>query len=172
MKAGALSVLFSEELARVGWRFASVFVLEIGVHIHALAKPGIEAFSPGSDLLRSVVFKAQAGVGEAGSKHVGRCLLVGLGQAKGRLVLTKNGIRFVGVPRRVADLEGESEGGRAKSKEVFQQGMIELEVGRQLNEDWAQVVAVVENAGHFQETFQSALTVAESLDVGNLLVDL
>src|SRR2546429_1253869 len=99
MKAGAQSDLFSEELARVGWHFSSVFVLEIGVHVHALAKPGIEAFSPGSDLLRSVVFKAQAGVGEAGSKHVGRCLLVGLGQAKGRLVLTKNGIRFVGVPR-------------------------------------------------------------------------
>src|SRR5437879_7519259 len=80
MEAGVPSVLFSEELTSVGWRFAGVFVFEISVHIHALAKPGVEASSPGRDLLRGVVFKAQAGIGEVGSKHVGRCLLVGLGQ--------------------------------------------------------------------------------------------
>ena len=137
------SVSFSEELTSVGWCFASIFVFEIGVNSHALAKPGVEAFSPGCDLLRSVVFKSQAGVGEVGSKHIGRRLLVGLGQAKRRLVLTKNGICFVGVPRRMADLESESEGGWAKSKKILQQRTIEFEVGRQLNEDWAQVVAVV-----------------------------
>src|SRR2546430_13449151 len=97
------SVSFSEELTSVGWCFASIFVFEIGVNSHALAKPGVEAFSPGCDLLRSVVFKSQAGVGEVGSKHIGRGLLVGLGQAKRPLLLPKKGIPFVGGPRPVAE---------------------------------------------------------------------
>src|SRR5216684_1234061 len=169
--AGA-SVCFSEELASVGGRFASVLVFEIGIHVHALGKPAIETFFPGYDLLRSVVFEAQAGVGEAGGEHVGRRLLVGLGQAERRLALTKDSVRFVGVPGRMAHLEGESESFRAKSKKVFEQRAIEFEVGRELNEDGAEVIAVVENAGDFQETFQGALAVAEPLNVGDLLVDL
>src|SRR5467141_885298 len=172
MRVGVPSVCFSEELASVGGRFASVLVFEIGVHVHALGEPAIETFFPGGDLLRSVVFEAQAGVGEAGREHVGRCLLVGLRQAERGLVLTKNGVRFVGIPRRMAHLEGESESGRAKSKKIFQQRAIEFEVGRELNEDGSEVVAVVENAGDFQETFQGALAVAEPLNVGDLLVDL
>jgi hypothetical protein len=69
-------------------------------------------------------------------------------------------------------LEDESESFRAKSKKVFEQRAIEFKVGRELNEDGAEVIAVVENAGNFEETLQSALTVAEPLNVGDLLVDL
>src|SRR6266850_5315635 len=170
--AGVLSVCFSEELASVGGRFASIFMFEIGVHVHALVKPGVEALFPGCDLLRSVVFEAQAGVGEAGREHVGRCLLLGLGEAERRLVLAKDSVRFIGVPRRMAHLEGESESFRAKSKKIFQQRTIEFEVGRELNKDGAQVIAVVENAGDFQETFQGALAVTEPLNVGDLLIGL
>src|SRR6267378_1709888 len=163
---------FSEELASVGGRFASVLVFEIGVHVHALVKPGVETFFPGCDLLRSVVFQAQAGVGEAGREHLGRCLLVGLRQAKRRLVQAKNGVRFLGVPRRVTYFKGERESGRAKSKKIFQQRTIEFEVGRELNQDGAEVVAVVENTGDFQKTLQCALAVAEPLNMGDLLVGL
>src|SRR5207244_8474130 len=105
-----MSVSFSEELTSIGWCFASIFVFEIGVHSDALAKPGVEAFSPGCNLLRSVVFKSQAGVGEVGSRHIGRRLLVGRGQAKRRLVWTKNGKHYDGEPRRKEDLQSESEG--------------------------------------------------------------
>src|SRR5882672_12840537 len=72
----------------------------------------------------------------------------------------------------MAHLEDESESFRAKSKKVFEQRAIEFEVGRKLNKDRAEVVAVVENAGDFHETFQSALTVAEPLNVSDLLVGL
>ncbi len=124
------SVCFSDELASVGWRFAGVLVLEIGVYIHALAKPCVEAFPPSRDLLRSVIFEAQAGISEMGSEHLWRCLFVGLGQAKRRLILAKNGVCFVGVPGWVTYLEGERESFRAKGKKVFQQWTIELERGR------------------------------------------
>jgi len=59
---------------------------------------------------------------------------------------------------------------RAKSKKVFQQGTIELERGRELHEDRSEVVAIVQHAGDFQETFQSAFAVAEPLNVSDLLV--
>src|SRR5690348_9146287 len=112
---------FSEKLAGVGRCFAGFFVLEISVHIHALAQPVVEAFPPGRDLLRGVILKAQAGVSEAGSEHVRRGLLVGLGKAKSRFVLAENSIGFVGVPGWVAHLEGERESVRAKIKKVLQQ---------------------------------------------------
>src|SRR5258708_34390277 len=54
------SARLSEKLASVGWRFASVLVLEIGVRIHTLVKPGVEALTPSGDLLRSEIFEAQA----------------------------------------------------------------------------------------------------------------
>ena len=41
------SVCFSQELASLGRRFAGVFVFAIGIDVGALAKPGVEAFSPG-----------------------------------------------------------------------------------------------------------------------------
>src|SRR5260370_30911860 len=146
---GVRSICLSEKLASVGWGFAGVFVLEIDVYVHALGKPGVEAFPPGRDLLRSVIFQAQAGVGEAGSEHFRRRLFVGLGKAKRRLVLAKDGIRFVGIPRRVTHLEGERESFRAKSKKVFEQRTIELKRGRQLHEDWPEMVPVCYNTGDF-----------------------
>ena len=127
---GLLSVCFSQELVSVGWRFAGIFVFAVSVDIDALAKPGVEAFFPGCQLFRRVVFEAQAGVGEAGGEHVGRRLLFGLGQAQRRLVLAKNGVRFLSVPGRVTHLKGERESRRAKSEKVLQQGTIELEAGR------------------------------------------
>src|SRR6266481_7761049 len=142
-RGGVQSICLSEKLASVGWGLAGVFVLEIDVHIDALGQPSVEAFLPRRDLLRSVIFEAQAGVGEAGSEHFRRRLFVGLGKAKRRLVLAKNGVRFVGVPRRVTHLKGERESFRAKGKKVFQQGTIEFEGGRKLNENWTEVVAVI-----------------------------
>ena len=41
-----------------------------------------------------------------------------------------------------------------------------------MNEDWAEVVAIVENAGGFQKAFEGAFAVAKSLNVGDLLVGL
>ena len=166
------SVCLSDELAGIRGCFASVFVLEIGVHIHALAKPAVEAFPPDRDLLRSVIFEAQAGVGKAGREHLWRCLFVGFGQAKRRLILAKDGVRFLGVPRRVTYFKCKMERRRAKSKKVFQQGTIELERGGQLDEHRAKVVAIVQHTGDFQETLQSAFAVAEPLNVSDLLVGL
>ena len=172
LRSGAAVSLLSEELASVGWRFAGIFVLAISVDVDALGKPGVEAFSPGGQLLGSVVFEAQARVGEAGGDHVGGRLLFGFGQAERCLVLAQYGVRFLGVPGRMTHFKGESEGGRAKSKKVFQQRTIELERGRQLDEDRAKVVAVVQHAGHFQEALQSALAGPEPLNVSDLLVGL
>ena len=98
---------FSEELAGVGGRFAFIFMFAVNVDVDALDKPGVEPFLPGRELLRRVVFQAKARVGEAGGEHVGRCLLFGFGQAKGGLVLSEDGVRFVGVPRRVSYFESE-----------------------------------------------------------------
>src|SRR6266566_1382325 len=120
----------------------------------------------------SLLSEELASVGEAGSEHVGRRLLFGFGKAERCLVLAKHGVRFIGVPRVVTYLKGESEGGRAKSKKVFQQGTIELERRRQLDEDRAKVVAIVQYAGHFQEALQSALAGPEPLNVSDLLVGL
>src|SRR6266567_3357801 len=167
LRSGAAVSLLSEELASVGWRFAGIFVLAISVDVNALGKPGVEAFFPGRELLRSVVFEAQAGVSEAGGEHVGRRLLFGFGKAERCLVLAQYGVRFLGVPGRMTYLKGESEGGRAKSKKAFQQGTIELERGRQLDEDRAKVVAIVQHAGHFQEALQSALAGPEPLNVSD-----
>src|SRR5260370_16094990 len=144
----------------------------ISIDVDALAKPGVEAFSPGCQLLRCVVFETQAGVGEACGEHVGGRLLFGLGQAERCPVLAKNGVRFIGVPRRVTYLKGERESGRAKSKKVFQQRTIELESGGQLDEYRPKVVAIVQYTGHFKETLQGALAAAEPLNVSDLLVDL
>src|SRR5881296_3697239 len=60
----------------------------------------------------------------------------------------------------------------APCKKVFQQGAIELERRRQLDEDRAKVVAIVQYAGHFQEALQSALAGPEPLNVSDLLVGL
>src|SRR5215471_16716606 len=50
------SVGFSQELAGIRRRFAGIFVFAVSVDIHALAKPRVEAFFPGAELLRRVVF--------------------------------------------------------------------------------------------------------------------
>src|SRR5260370_23728519 len=120
-RGGVQSICLSEKLASVGWGLAGVFVLEIDVHIDALGQPAVEAFLPGRDLLRSVVFEAQAGVGEAGSEHFRRRLFVGLGEAKRRLILAKDGGRFIGVPRRVAYFECKMERRRAQKKKRIPQ---------------------------------------------------
>jgi hypothetical protein len=156
----------------IGGRFAGVLVFEIDVDIDALVEPGVESLSPGFQLFRRVAFKPQAGVGERGGDYVGRRLLFGLGKAKRRLVLTKDGVGFVGVPRRVAHFKGEKESGRAKGKKIFQEGTIKFESRRELHEDGAEVVAVVEHAGDFQETFERTLAVAEPFYVRDLLVGL
>src|SRR5258706_4263237 len=106
-RGGVQPICLSEKLASVGWGFAGVFVLEIDVHIDALGQPGVEAFLPRRDLLRSVVFEAQAGGGEAGSEHLGRRLFFGLGKAKRRLVVAEGGIPFVGGTRLMAQLPSE-----------------------------------------------------------------
>jgi hypothetical protein len=69
-------------------------------------------------------------------------------------------------------LEGKRKSVRAKSKKVFQQRAIEFEIRRKLNEDGAEVVAFIENAGDFQETLQSALAIAQTLNVRDFLVGL
>src|SRR5712692_7399835 len=140
MESTAFSRCFSKELASVVWGFAGIFVLAIGINVDALAKPSVKPFSPGCQLFRGVIFKAQAGVGETGGEHLRRCLLLGLRQAERRFALTKDRIRFVGVPRGMTYLKSEMESGRAKSKKFFQQGAIELESRRQLYEDRTEVV--------------------------------
>src|SRR5205814_8356497 len=94
-------------------------------------------------LLRGVIIQAQSGLSETCSEHVRVSLLGGFGQAHSCLVLAEHGIGFVGVPGRMADFKGESECLRAKSKKVLEQRTVEFEIGRQLNEDWPEVVSVV-----------------------------
>ena len=163
---------FSEELASIGRSFARIFVFEIDIHIDALVEPSVDALPPGFQLFRRIVLEAQARVGEAGGDYVGRRLLFGFGKAKRRLVAAKDGVGFLGVPGWVTYFEDEKECGRAKGEKIFEQGTIEFESGRELHEDRAEVVAVVENAGDFQETFQRALAVAEPFYVRDLLVGL
>jgi hypothetical protein len=156
----------------IGGSFAGVLVFEIHVDVDALVEPSVEPLSPGFQLFRRIAFKAQAGVGERGGDYVRRRLLFRLGKAKRRLVLAKDGVGFVGVPRRVAHLKGEKESGRAKGKKILQEGTIKFESGRELYEDGAEVVAVIEYAGDFQETLERTLAVAEPFYVSDLLVGL
>jgi hypothetical protein len=72
----------------------------------------------------------------------------------------------------VAHLKGKKESGRAKGKKVFQEGTIKFESGRELYEDGAEVVPVVEYAGDFQEAFERTRAVAEPFYVRDLLVGL
>ena len=159
-------------MAGVGGRFALIFVFAIGVDIDSLAKPGVKAFLPGGQLLWRVVFEAKARVGEAGGEHVGGCLLLGFRQTKRGLVLAKKGVSFVGVPRWMAHFKSEKKSGRTKPKKIFEQRAIELEGGRKLDKDWAEMVAVVQYAGNFEKALHRVLAVAKALDVRDLLVGL
>src|SRR5258707_8368710 len=103
-RGGVQSICLSEKLASVGWGLAGVFVLEIDVHIDALGQPSVEAFLPRRDLLRSVIFEAQAAGGEPGNEHFPSSLFIGLGNGKPPLVLAKGGHRFLAIPRRVTHL--------------------------------------------------------------------
>jgi hypothetical protein len=142
-RVGFVLGCYSEELAGVGWGFAGVFVFEIDVDIDTLVEPRVDALPPGFQLLGRVVFETQAGIGERGGDYVGGSLLFGFGEAEGGLVLAKGGVGFVGVPGRMTHFKGEKERGRSKDEKIFEQGAIEFEGGRELNEDWAQVVAVI-----------------------------
>ena len=119
-----------------------------------------------------VVFHAQTNVGEVRSEDVGRSLLFGFGEAKSDVVFAERGVGFLGVPGGVADFESELEGGRAKREELFEQRLIEFEIGRKLDEDGAEMVAVVENAGDFEETLERAFAIAKAFDVRDLLIGL
>lgn len=85
-------------------------------------------------------------------------------------MFAKRRVRFFGVPGGVADFEGELEGRRAKGEELFEERLIVFEIGRKLDEDGAEMVAVVEYARDFEETFESACAIAEALDVCDLLI--
>lgn len=161
---------FAEEPTGVGGSFAFVFVFAVGVDIDALGEPGVETLFPGGKLLGRVVFETQADIGEAGGDEAGRSLLFGFGEAERGVVLAKDGVGFFGVPGWVANFESEKESGRAKREEVFEQGLIEFESGRKLNEDRAELVAVFEDAGDFEKTLEDAFAIAESMDVGDLLI--
>src|SRR6266700_1022568 len=85
-------------------------------------------------------------------------------------MFAERGVSFFGVPGGVADFESELESRRAEGEEFFEQGLVEFEIGWKLDEDRAEMVAVVENAGNFEETLESAFAIAKALDVGDLLI--
>ena len=99
-------------------------------------------------------------------------MLFGFGEAESDVVLAERGVGFLGVPGGVADFESELERGRTEGKELFEQGLIEFEIGRKLDEDGAEMVAVVEDAGNFEETLERAFAIAKALDVSDLLIGL
>src|SRR5207245_908900 len=117
-----------------------------------------------------VVFHAQTNVGEVRGEYIGRSLLFGFGEAESDVVFAERGVSFFGVPGGVADFESELEGGRAKREELFEQRLIEFEIGRKLYEDGAEMVAVVEDAGNFEEALESAFAIAKAFDVRDLLI--
>jgi len=117
-----------------------------------------------------VVFHAQTNVGEVRGEYVGRSLLFGFGEAKGDVVFAESGVSFFGVPRGVAHFEGELERGRAKGEKFLEQRLIEFEIGRKLDEDGAEMVAVVEEAGNFEKTLERAFAIAKAFDVSDLLI--
>ena len=92
----------------VSGSFAGVFVFAVGVDVDALGEPSIELLFPCRQLLRGVVFKTQASVGEISGEHIGRSLFFGFGQAEGGVVPAKRRVGFVGVPRGVANFESET----------------------------------------------------------------
>ena len=97
-------------------------------------------------------------------------MLFGFGEAKGDVVFAERGVGFFGVPGSMADFESELERGRTEGEELFEQGLIEFEIGRKLDEDGAEMVAVVEDAGNFEETLERAFAIAKALDVSDLLI--
>ena len=149
---------------------AFVFVLAVGVDIHALCEPIIEAFSPFAKLLWRVVFATQTHVGKVGRQHIGRILLVGIGQAKRGIVLAQDGVGFLFVPGIVTHFEREPERRRPERKEIFQQRLIKFEVALELYENRTEVVAVIQHTGHFEKALERAFAVAQPLNVRDLLV--
>jgi len=97
-------------------------------------------------------------------------LLFGFGEAESDVVFAERGVGFFGVPGSVADFESELERGRTEGEELFKQGLIEFEIGRKLDEDRAEMIAVVEDAGDFEETLERAFAIAKALDVRDLLI--
>ncbi len=97
-------------------------------------------------------------------------MLFGFGEAKGDVVFAQRGVGFFGVPGGVADFESELEGGRTKGEELFEQGLIEFEIGRKLDEDGAEMVAVVQDAGDFEKTLERGFAIAKAFDVSDLLI--
>src|ERR1700720_384512 len=154
----------------VGRRFAGIFMLAVGVHIHSLAKPFFKTLAPSLQLLCSVVFTPQAHISKSGCKDFQRRFLLRLGQTKRRSVPAKDGVSFLGVPRWVTHFKSERKGRRTKCEKVFKQRLIKFEIGWKLHKDGAEVVAIVQYAGHLQETLQRLFTAAQPLYVGDLLV--
>src|ERR1700730_871975 len=135
---------FSEQLVGIGWRFATVFVLQIDVYIRAIRQPGVDALPPGFQLFGRVLFEAQPRVGKWRGDYIRRSLLFGFGEAKRRLVFPQCLVGFLRIPGGVAYFKREPERGWPKSKEFFKQRAIEFEVRRELNKDGAEMGAVIQ----------------------------
>ena len=139
-------------------------------NVDALRKPGIEAFFPRGQLSGSVIFQTQACICEVGGDNVRRRLLFGFGEAKSGVVLSKNGVGFIGVPRGVPYFKREVESGWAEGEKIFQKRAIEFESGWELHEDWAEVVAVIQYAGNFQKALEGTFTIAQPVNVSDFLI--
>src|SRR5580704_5413904 len=85
-------------------------------------------------------------------------------------VPAKDGVSFLGVPRRVTHFKSKQKRGWAEGEKILKQGLVKFEIGRKLHEDGAEVVAIVQYAGHLQEALQRVFAAAQPLDVGDLLV--
>lgn len=129
----------------------------VGEDVDALVHPGVEAFFPGGEFFGCVVFLAQTNVGEIRSEDIGWSLFFSFGEAEGDVVFAEGCVGFFGVPGGVAHFKGELKCRRAKREEFFEQGLIEFEIGRELHEDRAEMVAVVEDARDFEESLECAL---------------
>jgi len=70
----------------------------------------------------------------------------------------------------VTHFKGEEKRRRTEGEKIFEQRLVEFEIGRELHKDGAEVVALVQHAGYFQEAFQSVLAIAQPLDVCDSLV--
>jgi len=160
----------TQKNAGKGRALAFVFVLAVGVDVHALCAPIIEAFSPFAELFWRVMFAAQTHVGKVGRQHIGRVSLVGIGQAKRGIVLAQDGVGFLLVPGVVTHFEREPERRRPESKEIFEQRLIKFEVALELYQNRTEVVTVIQHAGYFEKALERAFTVAQPLNVRDLLV--
>src|SRR5438105_2266828 len=129
-----------------------------------------DAAHHGSALLRRVGRLPEAVITEVGGDYVGNGALLGLGYAKGNVVVTQAFVGLVGKPRWMAEFEGGVKAPRQSIQELLQQFPIRLQVRRKLEQDRAELLCVRQIFDCAEKAFYKFISLLETFYVSDHLV--